>query len=205
MGNVAYLDRMAPYARRASQETGIPASVILAQWAIETAWGTSKGAVTRNNHGGISWRSATPPSWSTAIKADPRPASEGAYYLNYRSVDDFVSDYIHVMKGSAYTAVRAAGKTPGLQDDAYALGASPYAGGHYTVNGVQGQSVVNTIRANELWKYDHGGAVAAAPDGTVKLGSMNAADVIKGTGSNGTQYLLLMGAAALTVMAMLDA
>lgn len=205
MGDANYLNAMAPYARRASQETGIPASVILAQWSIETAWGTSKGARARNNHGGISWGSAAVPSWSKAVKLDKRPANEGGYYMVYNNVNDYVDDYIHVMSNSKYAAVRAAGKTEGLQDDAYALGNSPYAGGHYAVNGVKGQSIVNTIRANRLWVYDQGGSVAAAPDGTVKLAQMDQKDVVRGTGSNGSPYLLLIGAAALTVMAMLDA
>lgn len=202
MGDKSYLDRMTPYARKASQQTGIPTSVILAQWAIETAWGSSKGARERNNHGGISWGAGTLPSWSKAIALDKRPANEGGNYMNYRSIDDFVSDYVTVMKNPRYSAVRAAGQTPGLADDALALGKSPYAGGHYTSKGVQGQSLIDTIRANELWNYDHGGAVASGSSlaGTVKLNSPN---VVTGKDETGQMYMLLLGAAAVAVMSLL--
>lgn len=203
MGDVAFLDRMAPYARKATQETGIPTSVILAQWAWETTWGKAKGATVRNNYGGISNFTGSVPSWSKAYKVDPRPADEKGWYYNYKTIDDFVADYITVMKHPNYAAVRAAGSTPGLLDDATALGNSPYAKSSYMKNGVPGGNLVDLIRANELWSYDQGGTAAtlATVKGTVKL---NTPDVVSGKDASGGAYLLLMGAAAVAVLAMLS-
>lgn len=206
MAQKQFLDQMAPYARAASQQTGVPVSLILAQWGIESAWGTSKGFRTRNNVGGISYGSPTPPSWSNAIRMEPRPANEGGYYMVYGNLDGYVKDYVTVMKNKRYDGVRAAAKTEGLVDDARAMGVSGYAAGQYKgAGGVPGDSLIATIRANELWKYDQGGTVASL-DGTAKLKDLysnGSGEVAVGTNKN-LPYVILLGGAAVLMMGMLS-
>lgn len=120
----AYMNRMQPYANRASGATGIPADVILAQWALESGSGTSAHS-RNNNHGGIKWSQYS----KTAIK---RSDSE---FAAYASLEDFTTDYIRVMKLSYYDKVRSAGSVPAAIK---ALGESPYDAGHYLINGTAG-------------------------------------------------------------------
>lgn len=149
-----YFDEMLPYAKKASGELGIPVSVILSQWAHESAYGTSWGATHRNNHAGISNFIGKPYKWSKAYKVEKRPSNEGSWYNVYRSVDDFVSDYIHVMKLGYYKDVIRAGGTEGIGDDFIELGKSPFAGTHYKKNGVFGGSLKAIYDQFGLGKYD---------------------------------------------------
>lgn len=145
-----FFQTMLSKAQRASNALGMPVSVILAQWGVESAYGTSKLATKRNNLGGISWGGKTVPAWSKAIGLTPRPKEEGGNYLVYASVDDYVTDYITVMSNSRYDNVRAAGKTETLQDDFKALGASGYAASGYG----QGGTIQKVLEQFNLTKYD---------------------------------------------------
>lgn len=203
MSNAEFFARMAPYARKASAGTGVPPEVILAQWAWETndkGYGNSKSARVRNNYAGLSWFKTSIPSWSKAVGLDPRPANEGSWYFKYNSISDFVDDYIHYMNNGKYENVKAAGATPGLLDDAKALGDSPWSLGKY---GNDGGGLVSIIRNNELWKYNGQNAGGAAAN-MVKLSDLNKTDVVTGKDSKGDMYMLLFGAAAVAVMAMLS-
>lgn len=139
-----YFDDMLVYAQRASAGTGIPVSVILAQWANESAYGKSDFALNHNNHGGIKYTS----------NADYEVDGHAGYY----SVNRFVDDYIRVMNLSYYQAVVAAGSTPGVNDDFEALGESPYAGSGYgREDGGPGRWLKDLWLQWSLSKYDNPG------------------------------------------------
>lgn len=98
----AYAERMLPYAQQASGGTGLPVTLILAQWAHETGWGGSTLAREHNNHGGINYTS------NADYEADGRHAG-------YRTVEAFVRDYIRVINLPFYAHIRraaAAGAPP---------------------------------------------------------------------------------------------
>ena len=185
---------MLPYAKKASIGLGIPTSVILAQWAHESAYGTSYGATHRLNFGGISNFIGKPYNWSKAIKVEPRPKNEGSWYNVYSSVDDFVDDYIHVMNLSYYKDVRSAGATPGIEDDVLALAKSPYAGDHY---GGTGSSLMNIIKNFKLVNFDKNSGEAAALG--VAINNSNETLINKEM-----QMVVLTGAAALMLIAFID-
>ncbi len=187
-----YFDKMKPYAERASKALGIPVSVILAQWAHESDYGRSWGARHRNNHAGISNFTGKPYSWSKAYKVEPRPSNEGAWYNVYRSIDDFVDDYIHVMNLGYYDKVREAGKTQGVEDDVLELGKSPFAGNHYKKNGVPGGAIMDMIKANNLTKYDY----------VEYANKINDDEIIQFKSTNDKPVLLVLGATALAILAM---
>lgn len=123
---------MKPYADRAGQALDMPGEVILAQWRLESASGTSRLAVQQNNFGGIKYSQYS----KTAQKV------AGTEFARYGSIDAFVTDYIRVMSLSYYKDVRAAGSAT---DTAIALGKSPYDAGHYEVNGQQGGKILNLL------------------------------------------------------------
>lgn len=89
----------------------MPPKVILAQWALESAYGGSALARESNNFGGIKYTE----------HADGRNGS----FSSYDSIGSFADDYVRVMSSSYYDEVRAAS---GVHDTVVALGKSPYAG-----------------------------------------------------------------------------
>lgn len=151
MSTRAYLERMRPYADQASAATGLPAEVILAQWGVETGWGDSNLARNHNNHGGIKWIAGR----------SKFQAYQSGLFAGYKSISDFVADYIRVMNLPYYAHVRAAARAGASPEQvALALGNSPYDEGGYAVNGVKGQKIVLALRA-------FGGQAVAQPQPAV--------------------------------------
>lgn len=109
-----YFAQMKPYADRASQALSIPSVVILAQWGLETGFGSSTAARKLNNHAGIK---------SNSAGAD----YNGGTYAGYNSLASFTTDYIRVMNLSYYKKVREVGKTGDVAKTVKALDDSPWA------------------------------------------------------------------------------
>lgn len=132
----AFKAKYMPYAQRVVKELGADPSftqTVLNQWGLESGWGTS-GHASRNNLGGIKFSSNS----KTATK-------HSSGFAEYKSIDDFTTDYIRVMKLPYYQGVIVAAKTPSLEDDARELGKSPYDAGHYLLNGVEGGKLLNML------------------------------------------------------------
>lgn len=110
MSQADFIKSMQGYAMTAGASLGMPYQVILAQWALESTYGTSDLANRANNFAGIKYTD----------NADFKSGS----YSGYNSVTKFVSDYIRVMNLSYYNAVRNAG---GIRETIEAFGNSPYA------------------------------------------------------------------------------
>jgi len=117
-----FFETMAPYAQQASQETGVPVSVILAQWALESGYGTSRFAKEGLNFGGIKLSSNSP------TKEYMIQGGTGAKFAKYSSISQFVEDYVRVLKLGYYKAVREAGDALKAME---ALAQSPYDAGGY--------------------------------------------------------------------------
>lgn len=128
---MTFFDDALPYARRAHEATGVNVSVILAQWADETAFGTS-------------------PDWTA--KHNPGNVSPGGVVASYPTLDAGVDAWIATMNSADYAAVRA---PVGATAQCYALGASPWASGHYEADGPPpGEDLVKIIANYELAVYD---------------------------------------------------
>lgn len=160
-----WVERVQPYADRAAQATGLPARVILAQWALETGWGTSYLATHDNNLGGIKY-----------VGVPEQDYSSGGF-AGYRSLDRFVTDYIRVLNGDwgGYPAVRAVARKayPDAETRfravAQALGASAYDEGHYDDGRGPGSSLLAVLEEikplvptySMRWGAPRGGDVAS--------------------------------------------
>jgi hypothetical protein len=145
---------MLPYASKASQATNIPTSVILAQWANESAYGQSDLAQRANNFAGIKY-------WGNSYIND----GQSGMYANYNSLDRFTDAWIQFMGGSRYQAVRDAGSPT---DTINALAASGYAEDPNYKNVVSG-----ILSKNDLTKYDNGdysGAASTIPSSISSIG-----------------------------------
>lgn len=173
--NAAYARRMFPYAKRASLGTGLLISVILAQWAHETGFGTSAVALNANNHGGIKY-------------SEGNSIADGKYgaYASYGSLDQFVQDYIRVINLSYYKSVRAA-KTPESQIAEF--GKSPYAEDTAYASLVLGIFSAYGLRGYDTWAGEGGNGSSGSGAGNTmsgivdtlknQVGEMNADDVKK--------------------------
>ena len=119
-----------PYAKKASVATGVLTSVILAQWADETTYGTSD-------------------DWT--VKHNPGNVSPGGNVATYPSLDAGVNAYILTMNGGLYQAVKGA---VGWRAQCIALGQSPWASGHYDDGSGPGSALVAIVTQFNLWQYD---------------------------------------------------
>jgi flagellum-specific peptidoglycan hydrolase FlgJ len=105
-----FFKKFSGYAMGAGAALGIPHQVILAQWALESAYGGSSLANRAKNFAGIKYNS----------NADFKSGS----YAGYNSISAFASDYVRVMRLDYYADVRQAS---GVSETVEALGDSPYA------------------------------------------------------------------------------
>lgn len=126
----AFVNQVLAYAQVVSRESSVLVSVILAQWADETAWGTSEAWVDGHNPAGI---------------------SPGGVIASYPSISEGVDSWLATILDPLYNDVRLA---TGWNAQALALGESPWAAGHYELGGVPGAALVAIITEQSLWQYD---------------------------------------------------
>lgn len=107
----AYWNKMEPYAKIASNKTGISVETILAHWQLETGGGTSDLSKRANNHAGIK------------ASSKGKDYTSGAY-AGYRNLTNFANDYARVMSLSYYDGVRSAN---GIKEEVNELDKSPWA------------------------------------------------------------------------------
>lgn len=128
-------------ARTAEKLTGIPATLILGQWALESANGTSYGAVNRNNFAGIGGRGS---------------------YTSYASPQEFALAWADLVNRK-YPEVAKAARTDGVEEAARAFGRSKWAAHGYRVGasgdeykggsgtpGTEGESLIAKMRSMGL-------------------------------------------------------
>lgn len=110
MNQQGFMKEMQGYAMQAGAVLGMPYQVILAQWALESTYGTSDLSKRANNYAGIKYNS----------HADFKSGS----YAGYNNKERFVQDYIRVLQLPYYNGVRQAG---GIRETIAELDKSPYA------------------------------------------------------------------------------
>lgn len=125
----SFFDQVAADARMASSRTGVPVSVILAQWAIETGYGTSRAWLKGNNYAGV---------------------SPGGRLADYPTRTDGLAAYIATLQHRRYDPIRHTSSAHGA---AVALGQSPWAESHY---GGDGRQLIQVMDQWGLSQYDTG-------------------------------------------------
>lgn len=128
-----FIDRMAPHARAAAQETGVPARFILGQAALESGWGVReiRAADGRNSFNlfgvkaGRGWSGPVTEAVTTEyVNGVPRRATEP--FRSYGSYEEAFADYARLLKGSPrYAGVLATARNAesfaaGMQRAGYA-------------------------------------------------------------------------------------
>lgn len=119
-----------PYARDAMHRVNISWWVILSQWAIETGFGSSDLAVYGHNLAGIRWYGRP-----GQAQRGGETGKVGTGFAGYRSIDEFVDDYCHVMQLPYYAHIRELWDPHDdervIAGQIAALGRSPWSGQHY--------------------------------------------------------------------------
>lgn len=125
MSQQSFVAQMSPFAKEASAATGIDANVIMAQWGIETGWGSSYQWTQHFNPAGIGITG---------------PSVQGQ---NYGSVQGGVQAYVDfINNNSRYQAVKAA---QGPTAQAIAMGNSGWAASGYNSGGGNGSALLSTM------------------------------------------------------------
>lgn len=119
-----------------SRSTAIPVSVILAQMADETGFGTSYQWVTCDNPAGLSLN------------------GQLGCFTSYQQAEQTYADYYHNGYYNNVLSVAKSGASP--QQVAIAVGESPWASSHYDANntGQPGIDLINIIDNYNLTQYD---------------------------------------------------
>lgn len=128
---MTFYDEALPYAVRAHEQTGVLLSVVLAQWDDETGGGG--------------------PDWSVYHNPGNVGSFDNQPIKGYATLTAGVNAYVQNMNAPDYAPVR---KASGWRSQCTALGASPWATGHYNDGNGPGSSLVSIIESNQLWRYD---------------------------------------------------
>lgn len=130
-----FIEFTLPYASRAHDTLHWPVSVILAQWAVEHGWRLP-------DFDGFNFGN------EKAIGGEPAEQHGFAYAI---TPEDGLRQYLHVASLSFYSSV---GQASSADAAARALGRSPWDEGHYTHTGDPGSSLLDVMRAYNLYRYD---------------------------------------------------
>jgi flagellar protein FlgJ len=129
----AFVQKLLPHAQAASASSGIPASFMMGQAALETGWGRSeiRGADGQNSHNlfgikaGGGWKGRTVDIVTTEY-VNGKPQKQVDTFRAYDSYADAFRDYANLLRGNAryQNAIAqgqdAAGFAQGLQQAGYA-------------------------------------------------------------------------------------
>jgi hypothetical protein len=155
----AFFAQALPYAEDAHDRTGIPVSVILAQWGLESAFGTSWIAQQGNNYAGIKYGSSKGNQDGPGIIA---PDGSGPYGI-YNSWARFTNHYAAILEDMPeYAGLRATVEAGGSPEDILqALSESRWAESRYRdrpaeLGGIIGQALRNVIAQDDLTRFDVG-------------------------------------------------
>lgn len=139
----AFIDSVLGYARQAASELNIPTSVVLAQWADETGWGTSTLFRESFNFAGV-YGDADGQTHRVGARVLP------SGFLAYPDHEAGVRGYVMRWQDPVYTNTRNAWHADNRPIPvAKAVEASPWASGHYNFRDLE---VI--IEDHNLFAYD---------------------------------------------------
>lgn len=150
----AFFEKYAPIAIDQQIKFGIPASVTLAQMALESGYGQSKLANNGNNYFGIKVHGDYNQAGRFGYYSDDRPNEK---FCHYNSVEESVTDHSRLLVNSHYSqycgtlsSTDYKGWVQGIKD------------GKYATDSRYVQNIVNLIESNKLDKYDRQAVQLAA-------------------------------------------
>lgn len=152
MNKQAFFDTYAPWAVAAMKETKVPASVTLAQAALESAWGASGLAFTYNNFFGIK---GTGPKGSIHLMTtefqNGKYVRVKAPFRVYNNPKESFVDHANVIAKGKYLR-HAMDHTESAESFIRALQEGPY---KYATDPHYAEKILSLIEDFNLDKYDH--------------------------------------------------
>lgn len=103
-----FFERYAPIAMQQQQKYGIPASVTLAQMALESGFGSSRLSREGNNYFGIKVHGEYNSAGRYGYYSDDRPNEK---FCHYSSVEESVQDHSRILMGSRYSRCHSLSST----------------------------------------------------------------------------------------------
>lgn len=152
---VGFIAKVAPAAVKAEQQTGVPASITIAQCILESGWGKTKLASLHNNFFGIK---ATKQDiaeghyveYVTNEEVDGKLEPEHAFFDTYPSFFDCFAEHARLLTTPNYErAMEVKDDTPAF---AAALGPKPEGCGYSTAHNY-GDKLMEIVRLYDLEKY----------------------------------------------------
>jgi len=112
-------------AERVAARLGVPSNAVMAQWAMESGWGTSQLSKTANNFGGIKeWKSGPSVNMPTKEEVNGKKVSTTANFKKFTDINQYADEYGNFLSGKRYDKVRGQKEPIGF---ANALAESGYA------------------------------------------------------------------------------
>lgn len=167
----AFIEKYAPLAMEQQQKFGIPASITLAQMALESSWGKSQLSERGNNYFGVKAHGSYLQEGRFGYYNDDKPNEK---FCHYGSAQESLYDHSRVLMADRYMAI--CGKLSSTDYEAWAKGIK--AGG-YATGEKYASSLISVIEQYGLQKYDQQ-AVAQA---TQPIGYMRGKDFSQITAS----------------------
>ena len=158
----------------------VPPSYLITLLHYEGLWGGSSVAQQNNNWGGMTWNS----SWSSphtrasgviVSRGSSRPANEGGYYIRYQTVQDFLTDWTHLIRrGGSYKvadsptfaeAVKGMFRVGGAQYDYATMNVDTSQERYelYLISMNARRSAINNANNNALDNLDEGSGTGGKP------------------------------------------
>ena len=137
-----------PVAREASRKSGVPASIILAQAALETGWGSSTIGDAKNLFG----IKGTGPAGSVRVPTEEvvngRRVTENANFRKYNSWQESIEDHGRLLQNSRYARAMAVKNDP----DQFARELQR-AG--YAIDPEYASKLISIMKSNNLYQYNN--------------------------------------------------
>lgn len=146
-GNIP--DEVAQFAVGTAVKYRLLPSVVMSQWAYESAWGTSQPAKEDNNFFGITWFAGCPFPKGSVRGVN---GSEGGWYMKFPSVKASFSYYGYMLASQSNFNAVVGNKDP--RDCLLILGRGGYAAAGITESSPYFTSCMSIIEANHLTNYD---------------------------------------------------
>jgi len=142
-----FFDKYSEWAILSQSRSGVPASIILAQAALESGYGTSKLAITANNYFGIK----VSPLWfgDFVLANDDKPNEK---FRKYNTVyDSFIDHADFLMENSRYDSL--------FNNTDYIQWANGLQKSGYATDNAYASKLISTIEQFGLAKYDKEGDI----------------------------------------------
>jgi hypothetical protein len=94
-------------AERVAARLGVPSNAVMAQWAMESGWGTSQLSKAANNFGGIKeWKGGPSVNMPTKEEVNGKKVSTTANFKKFTDINQYADEYGNFLSGKRYDKVR---------------------------------------------------------------------------------------------------